>query len=157
MQCLSHCVFPAGCWGWVPALFPLHHPIPPHPLPRHSPAGGQWDADTRLVSTAGGPGFAGGGWSRSPAHVPLHLRHLQSCVPAGLSEGGRGRVDSSTHSQGRPGRRCVTLHQPPCHPVPMPPDLSSSPVPPDLSLAPATGSCFALCPPVAITATQDVV
>lgn len=38
-----------------------------------------------------------GGWSRSPAHMHLHLRHSQGCVPAGLSEGGRGRVDSSTH------------------------------------------------------------
>lgn len=55
-----------------------------------------------------------GGWSRSLAHVHLHLRHLQSSVPAGMSEGGRGRVDRSTHgahSQGRPGRRCVTLRE----------------------------------------------
>lgn len=65
------------------------------------------------MTTAGDPGWgAGVGWSRSPAHVPLHLRHLQHYVPAGLSEGGRGRVNSSTHGQGRPGRRCVTLCEP---------------------------------------------
>lgn len=132
---------------------------PPDPLPRHGRARGQWDAGAWLLTIAGAPGFEGG-WSRSPAHVHSYLCHLQSSVPAGMSEGGQGRVDRSTHgshSQGRQGRRCVTLREAlhqghvtvsQCHQTRHPPRCHQ-PWPPPQPRGP-----FALCPPIAITATQ---
>lgn len=145
------CPVPPAAHSTIPALLPPCH--------RHSRARGQWDAGAWLVTTAGGPGFEGG-WSRSLAHVHLHLRHLQSSVPAGMSEGGRGRVDRSTHgthSQGRPGRRCVTLREAlhqghvtvsQCHQTCHPPQCHQT-----WPLSQPWGP-FALCPPIAITATQ---
>ena len=104
----------------------------------------------------GHPGLGGGDTLEQeqgpPAHVCLHLRHLQSSLPAGMSEGGRGRVDRSVHracSQGRPCWRCVTLHAalhwgqvtlshpPQCH---------------QTWLLPQPQGTFAPCPPVATAA-----
>lgn len=109
-----------------------------------------------LVTTAGAQAL-GEGWSRSPAHVHLHLRHLQSSVPAGMAEGGRGRVDRSTLSTHSQGQRCVTLREAlhqghvtvsRCHQTCHPPQRHQTcPLPQPWGL-------FALCPPIAITATQ---
>lgn len=158
-RCLSHRIFTAGCWWWVLTPLPptphstvtaLPTPPPPH---HHGQARGQRDAGESRASLAGD----GGGWGNRagppPAHVRLHLRHLQNYLPAGMVEGGRGRVDRSVpgaRSQGRPERRCVTLraafhrghvtmsHPPQCHQT----WLLSQPQ-----------GTFALCLPIATTAT----
>lgn len=142
------------------------HPVAPYPAQhRHSPP----DTPPPPIITAK-PGDSGmlvspehrwqemvvvGGTEQGPppAHVRLHLRHLQNYLPAGMVEGGRGRVDRSVpgaRSQGRPGRRCVTLraafhrghvtmsHPPQCHQT----WLLSQPQ-----------GTFALCLPIATTAT----
>lgn len=50
------------------------------------------------------------GWSSDPrSHVFAFMPLTKLSSPAGMSEGGWGRVNRSSHSQGRPGWRCVTL------------------------------------------------
>lgn len=94
-----------------------HHHSPPDPPPSAAPSQGTvgcWrdpsiTSDHWRRSRSG----AGGELEQGPsAHVRLHLRHLQSSLPAGLLEGGRGRVDRivpGAGSQGRLGCCCVTL------------------------------------------------